>query len=55
MLWPALSEQHFSRTGWLRLSHETMAMLAAYKAFHGFTTTEAAVTDLLARAGAVVG
>ena len=54
-VWRELVEQHFAGTGWLRLSHETMATLAAYKAFHGFTTTEAAVADLLARSGAVVG
>lgn len=49
-----LIQQQCPGTGWLRLDHDTLATLAAYKAFHGFTTSEAAVTDLLARAREVV-
>jgi hypothetical protein len=52
--WRDLITQQFPATGWLRLDHDVLAALAAYKACHGLTTSEAAVTDLLARAGEVV-
>lgn len=53
-VWRDLVQQHYPASGWLRLDHDTMATLAAYKASRGFTTSEAAVTDLLARAKEVV-
>jgi len=53
-VWRDLIAANFPGTGWLRLDHETMATIAAYKASHGFTTSEAAITDLLSRAGEVV-
>jgi len=53
-VWRDLIQQQFPGTGWLRLDHDTMATLAAYKAFHGFTTNEEAVTELLAKAREVV-
>jgi hypothetical protein len=53
-VWRDLVAAHFPGTGWLRLDHEVISALAAYKASHGFTTSDAAVTDLLARAGEVV-
>jgi hypothetical protein len=53
-VWRDLVRQQFPGTGWLRLDHETMATLAAYKASHGFTTSQEAVTELLARAREVV-
>jgi hypothetical protein len=53
-VWRDLIDAQFPGTGWLRLDHDTLATLAAYKASHGLTTSEAAVTDLLARAGEVV-
>ena len=53
-VWRDLVQQHYPASGWLRLDHDTMATLAAYKAARGLTTSEAAVTDLLARAKEVV-
>lgn len=53
-VWRDLIQQQFAGTGWLRLPHDTMGLLASYKALHGFTTNEAALTDLLARSGEVV-
>jgi hypothetical protein len=56
-VWRDLVSQQFPGTGWVRLDHEVLAALAAYKSSAGFTTTDAAVTDLLAsaRAAEVVG
>jgi Family of unknown function (DUF6084) len=56
-VWRDLVAQQFPGTGWLRLDHDVLAALAAYKSSAGFTTNGAAVTDLLAsaRAGEVVG
>ena len=34
-VWRDLMAQHFPGTGWLRLEHETLARLAAYKAARG--------------------
>jgi hypothetical protein len=53
-VWRDLIAAHFPATGWLRLDHEVVSALSAYKASHGFTTSDAAVTDLLARATEVV-
>jgi hypothetical protein len=53
-VWRDLIAQNFPATGWLRLDHDVLGTLAAYKASHGLTTSEAAVTDLLARAREVV-
>jgi len=53
-VWRDLIAAHFPATGWLRLDHEVGAALAAYKARHGFTSSDAAVSDLLARAEEVV-
>ena len=47
--------QHFPGTGWLRLEHETLGRLAAYKAERGHISNDAALTDLLSRAGERVG
>jgi hypothetical protein len=54
-VWRELIAQSFPATGWLRLDHDTLATLAAYKAARGFTTSEAALSALLAGAGEVVG
>ncbi|MDQ1483776.1 MAG: hypothetical protein QOF35_1852 [Actinomycetota bacterium] len=53
-VWRDLVAQNFPATGWLRLDHDVLGTLAAYKASHGLTTSEEAVTDLLARAQEVV-
>jgi hypothetical protein len=53
--WRELVSQHFPGSGWLRLDHETLARLAAYKASRGHTTNDEALADLLALAGERVG
>jgi hypothetical protein len=53
-VWHELIEQHFPATGWLRLEHQTLARLAAYKAVRGLTTLDDTVEDLLASAEEVV-
>lgn len=50
-VWKELVSQHFPGSGWLRLSHDTLATLAAYKAARGHTTHDEALAELLAVAG----
>ena len=45
--WRELIRQHFPNTGWVRLPHDTVAALAAYKSAHGLLSIEDAVTALL--------
>ena len=47
-VWRELMDQHFPGTGWLRLDHETLARLAAYKASRGHTTDDDTMAALLA-------
>ena len=54
-VWQDLMRQHFPGTGWLRLEHETLARLAAYKAERGHNTNDEALADLLSRAQEKVG
>ena len=54
-VWRDLMQQHFPGTGWLRLEHETLARLAAYKAERGHTSNDEALADLLSRAQERVG
>ena len=54
-VWRDLMRQHFPGTGWLRLEHETLARLAAYKAEHGHISNDEALADLLSRAQEKVG
>jgi Family of unknown function (DUF6084) len=49
-VWRELIQQHYPNTGWVRLSHDTVAALAAYKSARGLLSTEDAVTSLLAQA-----
>jgi hypothetical protein len=49
-VWRDLIAQQFPSTGWLRLDHDVLAALATYKAAHGLTTSDEALTHLLARA-----
>lgn len=49
-VWHQLISEQFPGTGWVRLDHDTLATLSAYKAERGFTTSEEAVNDLLAKA-----
>jgi hypothetical protein len=46
-VWRELIHHHFPNTGWLRLDHEVIARLAAYRAEHGLTSWEDAVRSLL--------
>ncbi|OCB56300.1 hypothetical protein A9X02_08840 [Mycobacterium malmoense] len=46
-VWRQLMAQHYPNAGWLRLSHETIAALAAYKSAHGLLDLDHAITALL--------
>lgn len=54
-VWRQLVLQHFPSSGWLRLDHETLARLAAYKGARGLTTLDATVDELLDAVEEVVG
>jgi Family of unknown function (DUF6084) len=45
--WRDLIRQHYPNTGWVRLSHDTVAALAAYKSVRGLVSIEDAVAGLL--------
>ncbi|HET7073037.1 MAG TPA: DUF6084 family protein [Mycobacterium sp.] len=45
--WRELITQHYPNTGWVRLSHETIAALAGYKSAQGLLDLDHAVTALL--------
>lgn len=45
--WRDLIRQHYPNAGWVRLSHETVAALAAYKSARGLLSIEDAVAALL--------
>jgi hypothetical protein len=49
-VWRDLIAQHYPNTGWLRLSHDTIAELARYKSSHGLLDLDHAVTALLTTA-----
>ncbi|MBW0011920.1 DUF6084 family protein [Mycobacterium sp.] len=46
-VWHDLIAQHYPNTGWVRLSHETIAALAAYKSAHGLLDFDHTITALL--------
>lgn len=46
-VWRELIAQHYPNTGWVRLSHETIAALARYKSASGLLDIEHAVASLL--------
>ncbi|UXA08727.1 hypothetical protein KXD96_12030 [Mycobacterium sp. SMC-2] len=46
-VWRQLIAQHYPNAGWLRLGHETIAALAAYKSAHGLLDLDHAITSLL--------
>jgi len=48
--WRELIRQHYPNTGWVRLSHDAVAGLAAYKSARGLLSFEDAVTALLGAA-----
>lgn len=49
-VWHDLVRFHFPNTGWVRLGHETVSALAAYKSARGMLDFEDAVATLLAEA-----
>ncbi|OBF57555.1 hypothetical protein A5787_24840 [Mycobacterium sp. 852002-50816_SCH5313054-b] len=46
-VWRDLIAQHYPNTGWVRLSHETIAALASFKSARGMLDLDHAVTSLL--------
>ncbi len=49
-VWSQLIRLHYPNAGWVRLSHDTVSALAAYKSARGMLDFEDAVTRLLADA-----
>jgi hypothetical protein len=49
-VWRELIARHFPGTGWLRLRHETIAALTAYRSAHGLLSCDEALSTLLAPA-----
>jgi hypothetical protein len=49
-VWRALIQQHYPSSGWVRLGHDTMTALNAYKSTRGLLSLDDAVTELLAAA-----
>lgn len=49
-VWRDLIGRHFPNTGWLRLDHDTVEAVAAYRRAHGLLSNDAAITSLLERA-----
>ncbi|WP_375482890.1 DUF6084 family protein [uncultured Mycobacterium sp.] len=49
-VWRDLIRQHYPNSGWVRLSHDTVSALAAYKSAQGFLDLDDAVSALLAGA-----
>ncbi|MDY6871505.1 MAG: DUF6084 family protein [Actinomycetota bacterium] len=48
-VWRDLIALHYPNTGWLRLSHDTIAALTAYRSAHGLLSCDDAVTELLSQ------
>ena len=46
-IWRGLIAQHFPNTGWLRLSHDTIDALAAYRSSRGLLSFDNAIASLL--------
>ena len=49
-VWRDLIKQHYPSSGWVRLGHDTVAALDAYKSARGLLGLDDAVTELLAQA-----
>ncbi len=49
-VWSELIRQHYPNAGWVRLGHDTVTALAAYKSARGMLDFEDAVATLLAHA-----
>lgn len=48
-VWHDLMHRHFPNTGWLRLDHDTIDALAAYRTSRGLLGLDDAITSLLAQ------
>lgn len=46
-VWKELIAQHYPNSGWVRLAHDTVRALAAYKSARGLLSLDDAVTELL--------
>ena len=46
-VWRQLIEQHYPNTGWVRLRHDTLDELAAYKSQRGLLGFDDAIASLL--------
>ncbi|ABK64943.1 DUF6084 family protein [Mycobacterium avium] len=49
-VWRSLIQQHYPDSGWVRLGHDTVEALAAYKSERGLLSIDEAVNGLLATA-----
>jgi uncharacterized protein DUF6084 len=49
-VWRDLIRQHYPNSGWVRVGHQTVAALAAYKSERGLLGLDDAITELLAQA-----
>lgn len=49
-VWGGLLRQHYPNSGWVRLAHDTVGALAAYKSARGLLSLDEAVTALLTEA-----
>jgi hypothetical protein len=49
-VWRDLIQQHYPSSGWIRLGHDTVTALNAYKSARGHLSLDDAVTELLAQA-----
>jgi hypothetical protein len=49
-VWQDLLQQHYPGSGWVRLDHDTVAALNAYKSARGLLGLDDAVDELLAQA-----
>jgi hypothetical protein len=49
-VWRELIRQHYPSSGWVRIGHDTVAALNAYKSARGLLGLDDAVTELLAQA-----
>jgi hypothetical protein len=47
-VWKDLIRMHYPNAGWVRLGHDTVSALAAYKSARGMLDFEDAITTLLA-------
>jgi hypothetical protein len=47
-VWRDMIQQHYPNTGWLRLDHDTIGALAAYRSGRGLLSFDDAITSLLA-------